>query len=42
MPKRDRDNLLLTLQNLETELFLSYEDMKLGRHSQIIQQVGMS
>lgn len=30
MPKRDRDNLLLTLQNLETELFLSYEDMKLG------------
>jgi hypothetical protein len=30
MLKRDRDNLLLTLQNLETELFLSYEDMKLG------------
>jgi len=30
MPKRDRDNLLSTLQNLETELFLSYKDIELG------------
>lgn len=27
MAKQDRDNLLLTLSNLKTELFLSYEDM---------------
>jgi hypothetical protein len=30
MAKQDRDNLLLTLPNLKTELFLSYEDMNFG------------
>jgi hypothetical protein len=30
MSKQDRNNLLTTLPNLKTELFLSYEDMKFG------------
>ena len=40
MSKQDRNNLLITLPVLKTELFLSYEDMMFG--GAILQQASMN